>query len=59
MFCRVLVGFNSSHYQAVDLSECLAGNPVDVLSTHLGLGLEIASKLPHRTVFIAPPVRWK
>ncbi len=42
--CRVLVGFNSPHYQAMDLSEWLAGNPLDVLETNLGLSPEVAAK---------------
>jgi oxalate decarboxylase len=54
--CRILVGFNSPHYQAMDLSEWLAGNPVDVLATNLGLSPEVAAKLRHQTVFVAPPV---
>ncbi len=51
--CRILIGFNSGHYEAIDLSEWLAGNPVDVLATNLGLPREIANKLPHKSVFIA------
>jgi oxalate decarboxylase len=43
----------------MDLSEWLAGNPVDVLATNLGLSPEVAAKLPHKTVFAAPPVSRK
>ena len=57
--CRILVGFNSPHYQAMDLSEWLAGNPVDVLATNLGLSPEVAAKLPRKTVFVAPSVSRK
>ena len=34
--CRVLIGFNTGHYQAIDLSLWIAGNPVDVLATNFG-----------------------
>ena len=30
--CRVLVGFNSGHYQAIDLSEWLSSNPQSTLA---------------------------
>ena len=43
----------------MDLSEWLAGNPLDVLETNLGLSAEVAAKLPRKTVFVAPPVRRK
>src|SRR5262249_35884781 len=29
--CRVLIGFNSGHYEEIELSEWIAGNPPDVL----------------------------
>jgi oxalate decarboxylase len=43
----------------MDLSEWLAGNPADVLATTFGLSPEVAAKLPHKTVFVAPPVSRK
>ncbi|RAI93722.1 oxalate decarboxylase [Paenibacillus pabuli] len=52
--CRVLIGFNSGHYEAIDLSEWLAGNPDDVLSTNLEMSREEAAQLPKDTLFIAP-----
>jgi oxalate decarboxylase len=52
--CRVLVGFNSGHYQAIDMSAWLAANPLDVLETNLGLPEAIAAGLPRRGQFIAP-----
>jgi oxalate decarboxylase len=57
--CRILVGFNNPHYQAMDLSEWLAGNPLDVLETNLGLSAEVAAKLPRKTVFVASAVGGK
>lgn len=53
---RVLIGFNSGRYEANDLSAWLAANPVDVLTTNLGLPRETAETLRHRTRFITPPV---
>ena len=35
--CRVLVGFNSGHYQAIDLSEWLSTNPQSTLAANLGV----------------------
>ncbi|MET3211175.1 UNVERIFIED_CONTAM: hypothetical protein ABIC26_004142 [Paenibacillus sp. PvR008] len=49
-----MIGFNSGHYEAIDLSEWLARNPVDVLATNLSLPREIANKLPYKSVFISP-----
>ncbi|MQA91254.1 MAG: cupin domain-containing protein [Gemmatimonas sp.] len=51
---KVLIGFNSGHYQAIDLSEWLAGNPVDVLATNLDLPRDVAERLPKTTIFAAP-----
>ena len=34
--CRVLIGFNTGDYEAIDLSQWIAGNPVDVLATNFG-----------------------
>lgn len=52
--CRVLVGFNSGHYEAINLSEWLAGNPSDVLVTNLGIENELVKKLPAENLFYIP-----
>ncbi len=52
--CRILLGFNSGHYQAIDMSEWMAGTPKDVLKTNLGIRDDVAAKLPQGTVFLAP-----
>jgi oxalate decarboxylase len=57
--CRILIGFNSGHYQAIDLSEWLAGNPKDVLATNFGVGFEIVDKFPQRKLFAVPATRNK
>lgn len=53
--CRVLIGFNNGHYEAIDLSEWLAANPDDVLRTNFGLPESIVKKLPKEKVFMKPP----
>ena len=52
--CRVLIGFNSGHYQAIDLGEWLAGNPKDVLATNFGVGTGLINKWPQRKLFAVP-----
>jgi oxalate decarboxylase len=51
--CRVLIGFNTGHYQAVDLSSWIAGNPGQVLSTNFSKPESLFDRFPHETVFIA------
>jgi oxalate decarboxylase len=53
--CRILIGFNSGHYEAIDLSMWIAGNPVDVLATNFGKPASLLETFPHDRVFIAPP----
>ncbi len=52
--CRVLIGFNTGHYAAIDLSMWLAGNPVDVLATNFSKPASLFEKFPRDRVFIAP-----
>ena len=51
---RVLIGFNSGHYQANDLSAWLAANPTDVISTNLGLNRDLVKELPKGEHFFVP-----
>ncbi len=53
--CRVLVGFNSGHYQAIDLSAWLSSNPRSTLAANLGVGEAVLGELPHEWWFIVPP----
>ena len=53
--CRLLIGFNSGHYQAIDLSAWLATNPASTVAANLGLPEEILAKLPRDHRFIVPP----
>ena len=51
---RMLIGFNSGIYQAIDLSAWIAGNPVDVLATNFNKPAALLEKFPHKDVFISP-----
>jgi oxalate decarboxylase len=52
--CRVLIGFNTGHYETIDLSQWVAGNPADVLATNFGKPASLFQKFPHGDVFISP-----
>jgi len=51
--CRVLIGFNSGTYETIDLSQWIAGNPLDVLATNFGRPEALFKKVPRKDVFIA------
>jgi oxalate decarboxylase len=50
---RVLIGFNTGHYQAIDLSLWLAANPDYLLEANFGQTKSVIEKLPRRRVFIS------
>ncbi len=50
---RVLIGLNSGTYQAVDLSQWIAGNPADVLATNFAQRPELFANFPHHDVFLS------
>jgi oxalate decarboxylase len=50
--CQVLIGFNTGAYQAIDLSQWIAGNPPDVLATNFSQPAALFDKFPHKDVFI-------
>jgi oxalate decarboxylase len=52
--CRVLIGFNTGIYQTIDLSQWIAGNPLDVLATNFGKPAQLFEKFPKSDVFVAP-----
>jgi oxalate decarboxylase len=52
--CRVLIGFNAGHYEAIDLSQWIAGNPVEFLTTNFGQPADLMARFPREKVFIAP-----
>ena len=51
--CRVLIGFNTGIYEAINLSQWIAGNPADVLATNFSQPAALFEKFPHKEVFIA------
>jgi oxalate decarboxylase len=51
--CRVLIGFNSGLYQTIDLTQWIAGNPMDVLATNFDKPASLFEHFPRRDVFIA------
>lgn len=51
---RVLVGFNSGHYQSNDISAWLASNPPDVLTSNLGVSHDAARRLRQLTPSMEP-----
>ncbi len=51
---RLLIAFNTGHYQAIDLSEWIAGNPSYLLAEHFGKPESTFQKWPRGDVFIAP-----
>jgi oxalate decarboxylase len=52
--CRVLIGFNTGIYQTIGLSQWIAGNPLDVLSTNFSKPAALFEKFPKSDVFVAP-----
>ncbi len=50
---RVLIGFNTGIYQAIDLSGWIAGNPVDVLRGNFNKPASLFEKFPRKDVFIS------
>jgi oxalate decarboxylase len=49
---RVLIGFNSGVYEEIDLSEWIAGNPVDEPASNFGKPASLFQNFPRRDVFI-------
>jgi oxalate decarboxylase len=50
---RVLIAFNTGHYQAIDLSLWLSANPDYLLAANFARPESLIEKLPRRRVFIA------
>jgi oxalate decarboxylase len=51
--CRVLIGFNTGVYETIDLSQWIAGNPLDVLATNFSQPAALFEKFPKKDVFVA------
>ena len=52
--CRILIGLNTGVYEAIDLSQWIAGNPVDVLATNFGKPAALIEKFPKSDQFMVP-----
>lgn len=52
---RILIGLNSGVYEHIDLSQWMAGNPVDVLATNFGKPAAMFRNFPTRDAFIVGP----
>jgi oxalate decarboxylase len=50
--CRVLIGFNSGVYEAIDLSQWIAGNPTDVLATNFSKPAALFEQFPRSDLFM-------
>jgi oxalate decarboxylase len=50
---RILIGLNTGTYAAIDLSQWIAGNPVDVLATNFNKPAALFESVPKGDVFIA------
>jgi oxalate decarboxylase len=51
---RLLIAFNTGHYEAIDLSVWIAGNPDYVLAATFGLTDSQVQQLPRERLFIGP-----
>jgi oxalate decarboxylase len=51
---RILIGFNTGHYEAIDLSAWIAGNPRYLIENNFGISATAAESFPRDRVFIAP-----
>lgn len=49
---RLLLVFNSGHYQEISLAEWLSSNPAQLLATNLNLPLEVVRKFPKGSMFM-------
>ncbi len=50
---RILIGFNTGIYAAIDLSQWISGNPLDVLATNFSKPATLFEKFPRKDVFIS------
>jgi oxalate decarboxylase len=51
-FLDSLLNFNSGFYEAIELSQWIAGNPTDVLATNFSKPAALIEKFPCKDVFI-------
>ncbi len=51
---RILIAFNAGKYEAIDLSQWIAGTPDYLLADHFGLDMAAIQKLPTQDLFVSP-----
>ena len=51
---RLLIAFNTGHYQVIDLSQWLAGTPDYLLRDHFNQPEEIIARLPQDELYLTP-----
>ncbi len=56
---RILIAFNTGHYEAIDLSQWIAGNPAYLLATNFGQPESLIEQFPRQRVFIAASTDFK
>jgi oxalate decarboxylase len=49
---RILIVFNTGRYQTLDLSQWIAGNPVDILAANFSQDPAVFEKFPRKDVFM-------
>jgi len=52
--CKILIGFNSGYYQAIDLSAWLASIPNDLLAGNFGIDGALIDEFPIQKTFLLP-----
>lgn len=53
--CRVLITFNSGHYQEISLTKWLASNPSQLLAINFQIPEALAERFPLKERFIVSP----
>ena len=49
---RILIVFNSGHYQTIDLTQWIAGQSPDILATNFGVAASVFERFPKGDVFM-------
>ncbi|MFM8684853.1 MAG: hypothetical protein ACKOEG_13960 [Chthoniobacterales bacterium] len=49
---RILIVFNTGHYQPIDLTQWIAGQSPDILATNFGVAASVFDKFPKKDVFM-------
>jgi oxalate decarboxylase len=52
--CRILIGFNTGHYRAIDLTQWVASNPAYLLASTFSKPESLFAKFPKGRAFIQP-----